>query len=611
MKPTTKLFACLLIVVDFLLLHYIVSSIPLRFDLTQENIYTLSDGTKEILQKIEDPVTVDFYNSRSLGDLPPWFKTFADRVEQMLEQYERASGGSLELNVIDPKPDSPEEDRALAAGLNGQEITNGDRVFLGLVVSQGDAEKTIPFFNWDRETSLEYDISRAIYEAQLISKPRLGLLTSLPLQAAGGPTMPGQPPQEDQYFVEQLAANFEVVTIQSSDEELPENLDLLALVHPKDIGDALLFHIDQFALSGKPTFLALDPSSALEREQTQRAMMMGGMSPTAPSDLPKLLAAWGIEYDPAKVVLDPNISIAQPNFVQPAWMIFQDEKINRDLLPSSELGNVLVAEAGALSLSEDATASWEPILTTSEEAATIHATSLQFAAPDTLMGQSTPLETAATVAGMLTGQISTAFPDGPPADETPEPETQNPTPASEGEATIFIISDTDWLLDNFSIERINFLGIRQIRPLNDNTTLAANFTEYLGGSQDLIGIRSKGRTARAFDVVEAMEAEAQKDFQAQADAVEAQLEQINARLSELVQQQQGSGLIYATPEMQEVIEENQAQQVKLRAELRKIRRELRSGIESLGHTIGTINLVWAPLALLAFGLYFSRLRKRK
>lgn len=611
MTLSKKLVATTLLLVNFVLLHYIVSSFPIRFDFTQEGIYKLSDSTKTMLEKLEDPITIDFYSSKSVTDLPAWFKNFSDRVEQMLEQYAAASRGKIYLNVIDPKPDTEEEERANAAGLNSTELPNGDRVFLGMAVAQGDTEKVHPFFNWNRETFLEYDISKTIYEAQLLTKPRLGLITSLPLKTPSFPTMPGQPAPEDQFVVSQLENQFELVTIESTETELPANLDLLAIIHPKDLGEDLRYSIDQYALSGKPIFLAIDPSSLSERDRGRQQMMMGQMNQPTPSDLPELLSAWGIEYDPSYVVLDQSNSLSRGTFSQPAWLVFQDEFTNRSLLPSSELEGILLLEAGQLKQSEGATANWEPILTTSSDTFQAQSMMLQFSQPQQLLSQSQPIGEPVVVAGLLTGEINSAFPEGKPSlEETADGPEEATDSLSSGQATILIVADSDFLLDQFSIQRDQFLpGMSQIRTLNDNQSFVSNFVEYLGGSSDLIGIRGKASTARPFEVVEEMEAEAQKEYQAKLEVVEAELQQINAELSRLVSEQAGSGTIYATPELSAIIAENQEKQTQLRSEIRNIRRNLRQGIETLGTIIGAINLLWAPVALLIFALIFNRMRK--
>lgn len=614
MTASKKVLAAFLILVDFILIQYIVSAIPLRIDLTADQLYTLSDNSKVMLKKIEEPVTIDFFYSKSVADLPAWFKTFADRVEQMLEQYESAADGKIRLNVIDPKPDTPEEERAIAAGVHSIEIPTGDRVFLGMVALQGDTEIALPYFNWERERFLEYDVSQVIYQAQLLTKPRLGLITSLPLQAPPYPTMPGQPQQEDQFFVEQLSAQYELEAIDPTAESIPSDIDILVIVHPKDLSPELTYSIDQYALSGRPIFLAVDPSSVQEREQNRQMQMMGQNVGGSASDLPELLEAWGVEYDASAAIVDPVNSIAQGNFVQPAWLVFRDEYTNRDLLPSSELEGLVLLEAGVLKAAENASTTLEPVLTTSDQAATVQSMMLQFSQANQLAREGTPLDGPATVAGLLSGTAKTAFPDGPPnasnPDDTEVPETLPESHLEEGKLSVFIVADTDFLLDRFSIQKVNFFGMQQVQKQNDNQALAANFIEFLGGSRDLIGIRGKGTIQRDFDVVTKMEQEAQQVYQAKLQAVEDRLTEINSKLSQLASEQTESGTIYITPEMQKVIDDFRNEEAAAKAERREIRRELRQGIESLGNVLGTVNLIWAPLALLAFGIMFNRMRKR-
>ena len=600
MNLSKKLLASILLLLNFALLHYVLSSIPIRFDLTKDDIYTVSDSTKALLAKLEQPVQLDFYVNKSLKDLPLPFTSFGTRVEQMLRQYERASGGMIKLRVIDPQPDSPEEEMATSAGLHGQEWSDGSMIYLGLVATQGDVEKNVPFFDWNKEDFLEYDLSRLIYETQQFTKTRLGLLTSLPLQAPPFGGMPGQPPPQDQYFVEQLAPAFDIMAIEPTDTDLPIDMDMLAIVHPQNLSEELLFAIDQFALAGKPIFLAVDPLSIVTAQQSQqRGMMMPGGQDNS-SDLPGLLAAWGLQYDASKAVVDPGTALAQGPNIRPIFSVLDAESTNQELMPASGLEGVITIASGALTRLPDATTQWQPVFSLSPEAGTVEAMMLQFSDGPTLLKQNVPSAEPVFLAGLLTGQAKTAFPDKQAATEGS---------LAEGNITAFVISDTDWLMDQFSIQRVNFLGMNAIQPQNDNQKLAANFMEFLGGSQDLIGIRAKRRSRPEFDVVKEMEADAQKAYQAKLQQVEDQLAAVTAKISQLIGDQRGGGFIVATPEIQQALDEQKDQQAALRAERRDIRRGLRQGIESLGHKVGALNLLWAPIGLVAFYIVFNRMRK--
>ena len=376
MKTSTKIHAAILILVNFLLLHYVLSSIPLRIDMTAGNSFTLSDSAKSLLSKVEEPVRFDFYRTRSVEGLSPQIKmhiqNFGDRVEQMLLQFERAANGKVILDRIDPEPDTPAEENAIAAGVHGQSLPNGDTIFLGLVISQGDSEHVIPFFDWNKEGSIEYDIAKAVHEAQQLSKPKLGLISTLPLKAPPMPMMPGQPPQEDQYIISELESSFNVEVIEPTASELPQDLDMLMVIHPIGLPETLLFGIDQFTLSGKPMFLAVDPSSLFFRsQQQQNQMMMGRPNPNTSSDFQPFFSTWGISYSASEALADPDIAYTQQNTMQPAWLIFREDNVAEDFLPAAELNAVLLLEAGSLGLDESSKLTLEPILQTTESAGSV------------------------------------------------------------------------------------------------------------------------------------------------------------------------------------------------------------------------------------------------
>ena len=588
--------------------------------MTAGNSFTLSDSAKSLLSKVEEPVRFDFYRTRSVEGLSPQIKmhiqNFGDRVEQMLRQFERAANGKIILDRIDPEPDTPAEENAIAAGVHGQSLPNGDTIFLGLVISQGDSEHVIPFFDWNKEGSIEYDIAKAVHEAQQLSKPKLGLISTLPLKAPPMPMMPGQPPQEDQYIISELESSFNVEVIEPTASELPQDLDMLMVIHPIGLPETLLFGIDQFTLSGKPMFLAVDPSSLFFRsQQQQNQMMMGRPNPNTSSDFQPFFSTWGISYSASEALADPDIAYTQQNTMQPAWLIFREDNVAEDFLPAAELNAVLLLEAGSLGLDESSKLTLEPILQTTESAGSVAGMMLQFAQQGALLNQLEASNEKQTVAGLLSGEFTTAFPNGKPSDPSASPESGETTGGSDqlytGEGNVFIITDTDWLLDQFSIQRQNFLGMMTIQPINDNLTMGTNVIEFLGGSQDLIGIRSKGEEARSFDRVQAMEVEAQKQYQIKLQEVEEKISEMNQEIQQLVTQQQGTGLIVAGPELSNALQELRENEANMRAERRVIRRELRKDIDALKWKLVSLNIGYSPIGLVIFGFIFYRMRKQK
>ncbi len=636
MKFGRKTLAVVLLLIGLVLVNYLASSIPVRIDATAESIYSLSSGTKTMLGKIEEPVTLDLYFTANANGLPIRYKNYAARVEEMLRQYVRASRGKLTLNVIHPRPDTPEEEKATAAGLSQQVAQQGgEPFFFGLVVTQADQQKNVPAFVPDREQFLEYDLSKLVHSVQQFDKRKLGLLTSLPLQGTNPQEMQmmmmmRRQPQPSQAVMDELGQSFQVVIVEATATELPAGLDALMVAHPQNVSPKLQFAIDQFLLGGKPVFLALDPSSQhFKRQANPQQQMMGQGPQNVSSDLPTLLTAYGIQYDPQKVVGDlENATQVQTGgggvARYPIWLSLRGaEAFNPKSLPTAQLKSAMFIESGSISKKEGSTVTFTPLVETSAQAGDIASMMLQFAQPDDIAKQIIP-SGKKTVAAMVTGKFKSAFPDGAPKDE-PKPDDptkpdaakkEEPKPAGESlkesktNSTLFVIADTDWLFDDYSVRKFSFFGQTAAQPFNDNLAFAANTIEFLGGSQDLISIRGKGSSMREFTVVRKMEAAAQKQYQAKLTELDARLAEVQKKLTE-VQGKKGEGnRLVATPEMAKAIEDYQKQQATMRGERREIRRALREDIDFLENKLLVINLLGTPLLVGAFGVWFYRSRKK-
>ena len=633
MKFGSKSIAIGLLLVGLILVNYLASSVPVRVDATAESIYSLSEGTRRMLGKIEEPVTVDLYFSKDASGLPIAYKNYAARVQEMLRQYGRAARGKLTLNVINPRPDTPEEEKATAAGLTPQVAQQGgEQFFFGLIVTQADQQKTIAAFTPQREQFLEYDLSKLIFSVQQLDKRKLGLITSLPLQGTSPQEMQmmmmmRRQPQPSQTVMTELEQSFRIVSVESSATELPGDLDALMVVHPQGLSPKLQFAIDQFILGGKPVFLALDPSSQhFKRQGNPQQMMMGGGAQNVTSDLPSLLGAYEISYDSQKVVGDlenaTQVQTGGGNIARfPVWLSLAGrQSFNSKSMATAQLNSVMFIESGSVSQKAGGSLTFTPLVETSSQTGDMPSMMLQFAQPDDVAKQITP-SGRKTIAALVTGKFKTAFPDGMPADTPPpagsnEPkkeEKKSDAPAlkeSKATSTLFVIADTDWLFDDYSVRKFNFFGQTAAQPINDNLAFAANTVEFLGGSQDLISIRGKGTSLRPFDVVRKMEAEAQKQYQSKLTELDNRLQQVQTKLSELQGKKGEGNRLVATPEMAKAIEDFQKQQAKMRGERREIRRALREDIDRLENRLLVLNLLATPVLIGAFGFWFYRNRKK-
>lgn len=642
MKTLSKFYPVLLILLSAVFALKILSHLPWQLDFTAQRSYTLSEGSKRILDQIESPIELRYYYSRSSEQAPTQLKNFGGRVEQLLQQYVRHAKGRIRLQVIDPKPDSTEEEAAIRAGVQGVQLAEGETFFMGLTASQAELESSIEIFTLQREPYLEYDISKLITDVQRVDRIRIGLLTGLPIEGSQLPPqlrmqqgMQGEP---EWSVLSQLRQSYEVEPMAPGDSEAAfEGLDLLMVLHPKNLSETQQFAIDQFVLSGRPVLIAVDPVSVFEKQSnpSQQAMMgMGGMDYS--SDLPALLKSWGITYDASQVLGDlgfaARVSTGMGQAVPyPVWL--QIDEMSSELPALAPLQQLLLTEVGSFSFDAQTPKTglnWSPILRSSKNAAQMDAMSLNFSTPQQLLAtvqqqlrenDSSP-HSGYDIAGLLTGTFHTAFPDGRPepdanpsenAEEGAEEEPSGQSEAEflkQGEGTVVLIADSDWLTDRFSVERLNFLGSTLLRPLNDNLSLALNLVDQFAGSPDLIALRGRSPVNRSFHRVEQLEIEAQTRYQEQLEAVNQRLIGIQSEISRIQNQQQSEGMLIASEELKQAIADFREQEANAIAERREIRKRLREDIEALNRNLILINLLLVPGLLTVFGIRYFRRRSR-
>jgi ABC-type uncharacterized transport system involved in gliding motility auxiliary subunit len=581
----------------------IVSKLYFRLDITEDRIYTLSKGSLAITEKLKQPVTIKFYFSGSLKNVPPVIKTYGNRVEEVLREYAGASQGKITVEVIDPKPDSDEEQWALNYGVTANPMPGGDSLFMGIVMIAGDKEGGIPYLDPRKEEFLEYDISEALVQLGAGAKQKLGILSSFPMNPEAAPQ--GMGPQGEKWaIVEGLSNLFEVTTIQPNVTEIPAGIGTLLIVHPKGLADGTLYAIDQFVMHGGRALIAVDPFSRIDAAfSRQMNPMMGGM-PQFSSTLAKLFDAWGIEFNPSEVVGDKlaatQINTGEEELAYPYFLSLSDDNLSKNSKVTSQLKQILIAEGGALALKAGSAHKLDGILTTSEQSGMQNAMMASFQPPAEFAAQFKSDSKKRVLAGLLTGKFKSAFAGGAPADVTA---TRPHLAESSGENMIFIIGDVDFLHDSNAVDKMRFGQHVIMRPRNDNLNLVMNAVEFLSGNQDLISIRTSGRITRPFKKLQEIQQNAQARWKQQEEQLSSELTSLQKKLTQIQAQRTDGNRTALSPEQQMEIRKFRDQERDIRTHLRTVRKNLREDIENLGHVLLVINLMVMPLFVCCFAVF--------
>jgi len=599
---------------------------PLRYDLTEERLYTISEGSRMILAGLTDPVRINFYYSRNNSELPTNFKIYAQRVQELLEEYVALSKGMVVLKILDPKPDTDEEEWAQKYGIKPITLPSGNTVFFGAVISMLDQEMLLPYFDQRRENFLEYDISQAIQKVGSTSTSKVGLLSVLNLQ--GGRSMiPGQPPAQKWVFLNELEKSVTVENLALTIEEIPDDINLLIVLHPRSFNPRLRYAVDQYVLRGGRLVVLLDPNARIDMTSPANQF---GQQPQLSSDLPELLKQWGVDYDVAKVVGDrlyaTQVNTGQGVMSFPMWMTFRSDALDQKHPITAQLENLLFVEAGSLKKASDSKTEFTPLLSLSAKSGLIDTFQLRFAAPDQLSREMKVDGEAKAVMAITTGIFSSTFPNGQPAKEKKNPEASAAGEENKEETplkhphlleaaelnSILLFSDVDFLTDQFSVQKLNFLGQTIIQPRNDNLNLMLNATEHLSGNEALMSIRSRGRFSRPFTRLLAMQRQAQLRHQTEEKLLLSQLEEVQQRLNSLLESagEQGQSEVILPPEVQVEIEKFREEERQARRKLREVRKILRQDIERLGQGLLLLNMLLVPLIVGIIGLIVYRLRTR-
>jgi ABC-type uncharacterized transport system involved in gliding motility auxiliary subunit len=597
-----------------------------RLDLTQQHLYTLSPGTKRILAGLKEPVTLRLFYSNALGAQVPVYGAYADRVREMLRDYASLSNGKVRLEFYDPEPFSGTEDRAMGYGLQGVPMDrSGTQVYFGLAgTNLLDDQRTLPFFQPERERFLEYDLTHLVYELSNPKRSIVGVMTTLPMDGNPQAMMMRQPGGQPWVSMLQLRQSFTVKTVPLDVQAIDPEIQVLVVVHPQHFSDNALYAIDQFVMRGGRLMVLVDPNSEAEASQPDPS---GAPRMDTGSDLKKLFDAWGITFDEQHVVGDlggawrvrtnnPNDRVQVVDYVP--WFNITENGIARDDPAMADVTQVTVASAGPLGKKDGASIEFTPLLSSSAQSGLIPVDQVKIMPdPAKILANFKPEGGPRVIAARVRGVLKSAFTAAPPPpqgkkapDNMPAYKVQTDSPAN-----LVVIGDTDILADRFWVRVQDFFGQQQATPFSDNGALFANLVGTLAGGDDLIGLRGRGASLRPFDVVDNMQRSAEAQYRRTEQDLQKHLDDTQKKLTDLragTSDDKGAGKLVLTAEQQSAIDDLQKDVVATRSKLRGVQLDLRHDIDRLEAwlRIADIAAVPALLTVLAIVLGIARSRRR-
>jgi ABC-type uncharacterized transport system involved in gliding motility auxiliary subunit len=576
-----------------------------KLDLTENGQFTLAKGTRNIIANLQEPITLKFYYSKQAAAEYSQTVTYAQRVRDLLQEYAAISHGKIAVEEVDPEPFTDAEDQANAAGLSGAPTDNGDAVYFGLAgTNRIDGREVIPYFATEREQYLEYDLTSLVYRLSTPKKPMIGIVPGLPLDMGSGgmqAMMQGQQPQPYAAYSE-LQQTFQTQMIRGPFTKIPKTIDVLMVVHPATLAPAQLQAIDQYVLSGGRALVFVDPASDLSQQ---------GASPYQPaqtpaaSDMPALFKAWGITFNPSKVVGDRALAqrVAtrdpmNPTTLYPVWLHLTADNFDAKDPLTASLQTLNLATVGALHAAKGATTNFAPLITSSGQASLIDAVVARMTQnPDELMGQIEPTGEKFVLAARVSGPAKSAFPGAP---------------VKAGKINVVVVADTDVFDDRFWVRIQTVMGKKLAAPFADNGAFIVNAVENLSGSDDMISLRTREAGQRPFTVVRDIQAKAQAQYQEEQKRLQQHVNDTQQKLHELQQGGEAqAGQVGLSPAQQAEIERFRRDLAATRTQLREVQRNLRKDIDSLGAWLAFVNIALVPILIVIFAVAASMLRRRR
>jgi ABC-type uncharacterized transport system involved in gliding motility auxiliary subunit len=599
-----------------------------RVDVTEGRVFTLSVETIPVFRDIEEPIIVRVYFSQALSEASPRHAVYFQRIRDLLSQYSALSGGMLQIKYFDPEPFSDVEDRAVGFGLQAVPLGNLSEVgYFGLAATNStDDQEVIPFFNLEREAFIEYDLTKLAFTLSNPDQPKIGLITSLPVDGGMTPGMGGMQgtPTPPWQIMNQMRDFFEVERLDMEIEEIGEDIDVLVLAQPDGLSEVAAYTIDQWVLAGGQAIVFVDPN--LESGSNPAGGIPGGAGDIA--NAKKLIEAWGLSLEEGVVAGDLRAAVRVNTATgsravisdYPAWLNLQADALNSEDAITGDLKNVTLATAGVLNAVKGSGLDVRPLIQTGVDSQKIAGEDV-VGLPDVvaMFREFEPSGERLLLAARVTGPAKTAFPDGPPdmpANPVAEGEEEGASePMHLSESTqpiqVIVVSDADMLADRFWVQISNFLGQSMLVPTADNAAFLINALENLTGTPALSSLRGRGQISRPFTVVEDLRVAAEQNFRAKETELLGRLEVLQNDINAIEVQQNGEGKALISGGDQLAITNYRGEILSTRKELREVQRALREEIDQLEGLTKFINIAGIPIVFGILMIVATLMRRRR
>jgi len=603
--------------------NFIISAINLRADLTDGRVYTLSPGSRAVLAKLEAPVKLRLYYSQGSEAVPVGLKTFAKRVEDLLNEYKAAGRGKVVVEKFNPEPDSDAEDSAQLDGIDGQLTNSGEKFYLGLSIAFLDQKAAIPVLAPDRERLLEYDITRGIAQVGETKKPVVGVMSALPVMGRSLDPIRKQQPSEAWVLIQELKKIFDVKEIKLNAPKIDDDIKVLLVIHPRDLPEETEYAIDQYVLRGGKLIAFVDPYAYFDQQPDLQNPFGGNQA--GQSTFYNLFKAWGIDVDMGKVIADLSFASGEGPRLLPTLLALTTQALNLDDVVTSQVGTLLIPFGGAFKGKPAEGLTQTVLAHTSKNSMPVDLIIATLSGEPSTRGFQ-PSGEEMPLAIRLTGKFHTAFPEGKPrpfmppradqkkgpdekkmAEEKAEPQLKQ----SKDENSVVLVADVDLLSDGAAVEIQDVFGQRVVVPRNGNLALALGLVEQLSGDSALISLRSRASFSRPLTVLRQMEARAQQQYLGKIKELEDSLNQTQENLQKLQKSKAGVTSSILTSEQQAELDNFRTKAAEARLALKQLRKNLRVETDTLEFWTKVVNIGLVPLLVALAGLALALARRRR